>query len=186
MRNAFPVCLLVILVFTVRVTAYGQPAPDPGGERAVIKVFRDLRPGLSLDEVKRRLEGDPYFNYRGDPDVYFLPAKEQLLIECSGNVFIRRAYFQFVDKKLYSFIIDLDDSRVDFFTMFTQFHRTYGAYVSFSPQTVTWEKAGLRLALEKPLTVKYIDLAVFERLKEKGRARVSDQEKSLADFLGEF
>jgi hypothetical protein len=163
-----------------------QPAPDGASFRSAIRLFRDFRLGLTLDEVKSRLAGDPYFNYRGDPDVYFLPVKEQLLIECSGNLFIHRAYFQFVDQRLFTFILDLDGTKVDYFTMLTALSEYYGDYVSFSPQAVVWEKGGVRLALEKPLTVKYIDVAVFNRLKDKGKAQESAQEKSLREFIGEF
>ena len=101
-------------------------------------------------------------------------------------MYIRRAYFQFVDQRLFTLILDLDETKVDYYTMMTTLGSYYGDYVSFSPQAVVWEKGGIRLALEKPLTVEYIDVAVFDRLKETGRARESDQEKNLKDFLKEF
>jgi hypothetical protein len=164
--------------------AVGGQTPRPAA--ASVKPFRGFRMGLSLDEVKDRLAKDPYFNYRGDPDVYFLPVKEQVLIECSGNAYIKRAHFQFVDKKLFTLILDLEESKVDFFTMLTTLQNAYGAYRSFSPEAVVWEAGGVRLSLEKPLTVKYIDLAVFQRLKDAGRKEETEEEKSLKDFLSEF
>ena len=45
---------------------------------------------------------------------------------------------------------------------------------------------GVRLSLEKPLSVKYIDVGVFNRLKDKNQAQESEREKSLKDFLKEF
>ncbi len=153
---------------------------------AAFKAFHGYRMGMPMDQVKERLRNDPSFNYRGDPDVSFLPTKEQVLIECSGNDFIKRAHFQFVDKKLYTLILELNESKVDFFTMLTALGNAYGAYRDFSPDQVVWEAGGVRLSLEKPLTVKYIDLSVFNRLKDAGRKQTADDVKALREFLKEF
>lgn len=187
MKSIRAAAFAAFLVFAI-FPAAGQANGDTGGNKpvaaaAAIKPFRDYRLGMSLDEVKDRLLKDPYFNYRGEPDVSFLPVKEQVLIECSGNAYIRRAHFQFVDKKLFTLILDLEESRVDYFTMMTALQNAYGAYRDFSPQQVVWEAGGVRLSLEKPLTVKYIDLAVFQRLKDAGRKQETDEGKALKDFL---
>lgn len=153
---------------------------------AEISAFRGFSLGLGIDAVKELLKKDVSFNYRGDPDVYFLPKQEQQLIECSGNAFIKRAYFQFVDQKLFSLILDLDDTKVDFYSMLVTFQDKYGAYLSFSPQAVVWEVGNTRLSLEKPLTVKYIDKAVFNILKDAGKAVLTSESQTLRDFLAEF
>jgi hypothetical protein len=188
----FRVCIwLFVLLLAASGSALAQTPspsakPDQPTAATSIKPFRNIRLGMSLDEVKALLAKDPYFNYRGEPDVYFLPAKEQVLIECSGNAYIKRAHFQFVDKKLFTLILDLEESRIDFFTMMTTLQTGYGAYRSFSPREVIWEMGGVRLSLEKPLSVKYIDLAVFQNLKDAGRKQETEGEKSLKDFLLEF
>jgi hypothetical protein len=163
------------------------PSPTPSLWTAgTFKSFRGIQIGMPIEQVKDLLKKDSYFNYRGDPDVYFLPAREQTLIECSGNSFIKRAYFQFVDRKLFAMILDLYEDKVDFYTLLSSFQEKYGPYVSFTPLAVTWEKNNVRLSLEKPLTVKYIDIAVFNRLKEAGIAGHTEEEKVLKDFLEEF
>jgi len=141
---------------------------------------------MSVEKVKELLKADPYFNYRGDPDVSFLPGSHDVLIEVSGNLFIRRAYFQFVDKRLFSLILDLDVRAVDYYSLFTTLMQKYGPYVSFSPETVVWEIGGVRLALEKPLTVKYVELGTFTRRKEEGRAEQTMEKTSLEEFLKSF
>jgi len=177
------ICGFVCLMFAAA-AAWGQPAP--GGTETAVKAFRGFEIGMGLETVKDLLKKDPYFNYRGDPDVYFLPGKEQLLIECSGNMFVQRAYFQFVDKKLFTLIMDLDVNKIDFSSLLTTIQAKYGLYKTFAPQVVVWELGGVRLALEKPLTIKYIDIAVFNRLKDAGSAVESSESQTLKDFLKEF
>src|SRR4030042_1259762 len=50
--------------------------------------FRTVKLGMSVDEVKAVLAEDPFFDYRGEPDVSFLPDTQQFLIECEGFSYI--------------------------------------------------------------------------------------------------
>ena len=83
--------LLLLVASLVPVSAQAAaptPQPLPLG-------FRTVTLGMGLDQVKAALKADPLFRYRGDPDVSFLPQTSQYLIECEGNSYLRRAYFQF-------------------------------------------------------------------------------------------
>jgi len=141
---------------------------------------------MSVEQVKDLLAKDPYFNYRGDPDVYFTPARKETLIECTGNGFVKRIFIQFVDNRLFALIIDLNEDLIDYFTLYRSFEEKYGAFTDFSPQSVRWDRQDVRLSLEKPLTVKYLDLRKFAELKDEGRAAVTEEVKSLEQFLDEF
>jgi len=177
-------CFLILFILGFTLLAYSQnEAFEP---QAAIKSFRGFSLGMSLDKVKEQLQKDPYFNYAGEPDVYFLPERKQLLIECSGTGFIRRAFFQFYEEKLFSLILDLDETLIDFYNLFTTLKNKYGRYLSFSPVNVVWEIQGVRLALEKPLTVKYLDLTAFNKIREEGKATETIESMSLKQFLNEF
>ena len=70
-------------------------------------------------------------------------------------------------------MLDLDPKRLDWYTMYTTLSARYGEADSVSPAGAVWSSGEVRLSLERPLTVKYIDRPVFERLQEKGRAQES-------------
>lgn len=176
-------CLCLLLLGSVFV-AFGQN--EVLQPQTTIKSFRGFTLGMSLDQVKEQLQKDSYFIYAGEPDVYFLPERKQLLIECRGSSFIRRAFFQFYEEKLFSLILDLDETIIDFYTLFTTIKGRYGQYLSFTPENVVWEIQGVRLALEKPLTVKYLDLVTFNKIKEEGKATETIESMNLKQFLNEF
>lgn len=137
-----------------------EPSPAaPGG-------FRNIRLGMSMEAAKEALAEDPLFAYRGDPDVSFIPVEEQRLIECAGNVFIDRAYFQFRDEKLLVMILQLDPREVSYYETFTALSGTYGDPTFLDPTQVVWELAGLRLSLERPLSVKYLDAQSYAEVQE--------------------
>jgi hypothetical protein len=154
-------------------------AEQPGG-------FRDVELGMHIDTVKELLADDPFFDYRGEPDVSFLPEPQRSLIECPGNLFIHRAYFQFHEERLYSIIVELNQQKLDYYTMFTTLTGKYGESTSLDPSEAVWNFPQVRMSLEKPLTVKYVDKNVFHSLKESGKAEENLEAITREKFLENF
>jgi len=187
MRRAFGVLVMVIAPITM---ASGQsaaaPTALPAATNPVPDSFQGITLGMELDAVKNALKGNALFNYRGDPDVSMLPSPNENLIETAGYSYITRAFFQFYDKKLYTMIFMLDPTELSYYTMYTTLEAKYGAPVSLSPDAVVWESSTVRLSLERPLSVKYIDLGVFDKLKAAGRMKASERAVSRDQFLSHF
>jgi len=141
---------------------------------------------MGLEEVKERLAADALFSYRGDPDVSLLPAPQQNLVECTGVSYIKRGFFQFHEGKLYVIILVLEPQLMDYYTMFTTLTEKYGSSTRLNPTEAVWEFPEVRLSLERPLSVKYIETRVFTALKEQGQARESLQDLSRRMFLEQF
>lgn len=156
----------------------GAPVPPDG--------FRSIRLGMELDAVKQLLQQDPLFDYRGDPDVSLLPQPQQTLIECAGTSYIRRAFLQFHERRLYIMILALDPERLDYYTLYSTLSGKYGNPGRLDPSEAVWEFEGLRLSLERPLSVKYIDTGVFQRLQDE--AQTGEDFRALAKdrFLEQF
>jgi hypothetical protein len=148
--------------------------------------FGSVELGLEIEEVKRRLEADSNFLFRGDPDVSMLASPNESLIETKGSTYIARGYFQFHERKLYTIILELDRSRIDHYAMYTTFVERYGEPDSLDPTESVWEFDGIRLSLERPLRVKYIDTAVFDRIIEEQNRLESLQILSRDRFLDQF
>ncbi len=169
-----------------------EPSPSgvpPAGEPSaggLPRGFRGIELGMELEAVKSLLARDPLFDYRGDADVSFLPVARQTLIECPGNAFVRRAYLQFEENRLFIIILDLDPRRLDYFSVFSTLSARYGDPGRISPAGAVWLSDQVRLSLERPLTVKYIDRPVFERLRDQGQARQKLKDTSRRQFLDQF
>jgi len=175
-----PIFLFVIAsLLSLTGSLWAESAPVAGG-------FREIRLGMSLDEVKTQLAKDPYFNYRGDPDVSMLLKPDDNLIECDGVSYISRAYFQFHDKQLYTITLVLDPSQIGFYALYTTLTAKYGDPASLSPEEIVWQSDRYRLSLERPLSVKWIDRQSFDQIKEAGKAQESERSLSRDEFLKEF
>jgi hypothetical protein len=166
----------VFLVFT-SFPACGENVP---------RGFRSISLGMPIEEAKEALRLDPLFDYRGDPDVSFLPRSAQTLIECAGSSFVKRAYLQFQDGRLFSLILVLQEGKVDHFTMLTALEGKYGHPTTFSPREIVWQFEPVRFSLEKPLTVKYLDKKTFEALQAGGTPRKDLSEMARDQFVDQF
>jgi hypothetical protein len=156
-----------------------RPTVEPNG-------FRSIVLGMDMDSVKKLLKTDSLFNYRGEPDVLFTPNRKQSIIECSGNSFVSRAYFQFNEGKLFIITIVLNEKILDYYTMFTTLSKKYGESTALNPEEAVWVFRSTRMSLEKPLRVKYIAIDVFARLKNAGMAEERVQDLTRMKFLEEF
>ncbi|MBN2444350.1 MAG: hypothetical protein JXJ04_23510, partial [Spirochaetales bacterium] len=141
---------IILFCFISALSLYPQEEPpvvtDPPGEEKMVvdtlpegpKGYRGIEIGMASEEVKEILLDDPLFDYRGDPDVSFLPATSQVLIECDGNMYIKRASFQFYNNKLFIMIIELNQVKIDYYTMYTTLTAKYGDSTTLDPTEAIW------------------------------------------------
>jgi len=180
----YPVFLFFIFSLFIPVSAMSQEASAPEG--GLPRQFRLLSLGMSLDDLKGNLLSDDLFNFRGDRDVSFLPAREQSLVETTGSSFIRRAFFQLRDGEVFIMAFTLNTEIIDHYSVFTQFSEKYGQPSYLDPRVAVWETDETRIAIERPLTVKYIDKIVFDDIVNESGLVESNQVRLRQEFLDEF
>jgi len=175
------VCVALILFSSICINLISQDSyePVPGG-------FHDFLFGDSLEVVKDKLQYDSHFAYRGDPDVSMMLEPDRSIIDTAGSGFIERAYFLFHEEKLYQISLIMNREKIDFYTFQMQLTKKYGDPDSLDPTGMIWENERHRLSLEYPLTVKYVDLGVFDSFLEESSKRKSNEEVLREDFLDTF
>jgi hypothetical protein len=185
MNHCASVFFIALVLLTSGLTpARGQEAAPEETETPL--GFGSVRLGMTLDETRAALEEELSFDYRGEPEVSFLPRRERRLLEVQGRSFVRRGFFQFIDGRLYSIILDLNDDVLDHYGVYTQLTQKYGESTRLNPREIAWLFDEVRLTLERPLTVKYVDEAVYQRLLQEGAETESLREIVRDEFLRRF
>jgi hypothetical protein len=177
-------CFLAI--FAVPQGIWAQADEGESDEKQLPRQFRELALGMSLDEIKEALQKDPMFNFRGDRDVSFIPIRDESLVETTGSSFIRRAFFQFRDGTLFIMAFSLSTGMMDYYTIFTDLAGKYGPPSYLDPREAVWENEEVRIAVERPLTVKYIDKKVFDDIISESSVIQSRRVQERQEFLDEF
>jgi hypothetical protein len=165
--------------------ATGASAPIAAkGPAAPSRAFRGVELGMDRDSVIAALKKDSIFSYRGPEDLSLLPSPNQSLIEVSGPSFVRRGFFQLYEGKLWTIILELNPDKVDHYSIYTSLVAKYGEPALLDPKEARWEDKSTRMALERPLSLRYMDMAVYGKLREGVSAKESTQELDRQGFLG--
>lgn len=200
MNNRWHICLVVTLVLASqfagaqsRINIGEEETASTEAEETSVETatpvpdsFNDLRLGMEIEEIKTRLKNNSNFLYRGDPDVSLLSQPNETLIDAKGFSYINRGYFQFYEKKLYTIILELNDEKMDHFTMYTTLVEKYGDPSSLSPTAVVWDFENVSLALERPLSLKYVDKTAFNTILSLSETAESLNQITREGFLGQF
>ncbi|HAE23228.1 MAG TPA: hypothetical protein DCG47_13045 [Spirochaetaceae bacterium] len=199
--SGLPVLALLILTLGLSVASGQSPATAPGPSSpgggtvaasdalaplSVPREFRGISLGMGMDEVKAALMADGLYFYRGEPDVSLLPRPNESIIEVSGLSYVRRAFFQFYEGRLFVMIFAMNEAKMDHYSVYTTLSGKYGKPNTLSPSESVWSDGATRLAIERPLAIKYIDLETFNAIKAAGLAEKSIEELLRSDFLGSF
>lgn len=189
--------IVVLLFFTLPLNAQAaassagqvspvQPAAQEEQGKSLPAEYRGIQLGMNIDTVKEMLKADSIFGYRGERDISLLLTENRSLIESAGSFFISRSWFQFYDDALYTMIFKLNTDTVDYYSVYTTFCEKYGEPSSINPKRAVWEDRQTRIVIERPLIVKYIDLAVFNQLISEHTTEKAASELHRKQFIDGF
>ena len=169
----FPVVVIFFLVFS---PVFAEIPRD----------YRSIALGMSIREVKELLRQDGWFSYRGDASLSMLERPRASLINVGGSLFIEQGLFQFENDVLVGIVLELNPQTIDWYTTYSSLRKKYGLPQDLNPGRVWWEDEATRLALERPLTVKYLDMSYFNSLIADETDQKAWRETARKDFLDQF
>jgi hypothetical protein len=167
-------------------SAASGESPDGARTESIPSEYRDLSLGMAVDAAKEALQKDSLFGYRGERDVSLLPGENRSLIESSGLSFVTRTWLQFSDDKLYIMTFNLNPEKVDYYSIYSALVAKYGEPTSLDPKKAVWADDKNQLSLERPLTVKYIDLKTFQELLDVSGTAKTAADLAREDFINGF
>lgn len=180
--------LIIVLSFSL---CFAQQQGENENSTKLPNGYGGVNLGMSVEETKDALKSNGDFGYNGDRDVSLLPGENRVLIETDARDFARwsfleQCWFQFYDDKLYTMILNLNKTKVDYYSVYSSLVEKYGEPNEFSPERAVWKNDDVQLSLERPLLLKYIDLETFDSLVEEAMVEQTGQEKLREDFLNSF
>jgi hypothetical protein len=180
-----PTVFMVLLTLGLT-PATSQDVPPLDDVEPLRRGFREIVLGVPFQRAQDLIQGDPAFQYRGEPDVSLRLSDGGTVIDTRGRVYMERGIFQFHEDQLFSIALYLDRSRLDYFQLYEQFRERYGEPMDLDPQRALWEDQATRIELERPLTVRYLDLETFHLRRRNTRTQEAAADIAREQFLEEF
>jgi hypothetical protein len=107
-------------------------------------------------------------------------------VETTGLSFVRRAFFQLRAGGLFIMAFSLDPALIDHYSVFTAFRAKYGDPLRLSPREAVWEAGETRVSIERPLTIKYMDMKTFNEILGESKAEEAAEIFRRQGFLDEL
>ncbi|MDR2417546.1 MAG: hypothetical protein LBD79_00655 [Treponema sp.] len=159
---------------------------------ALPRTFQGISLGMSRDALKATLSENKLFRNKVAQDdlLTLIPPspRDENTLEVDGvpRGFIRRAFFELHDEQVFTMSFVMDTALVDHYSVFMSLVNKYGEPSFLDPKRTVWQSDETWVAIERPLTVKYIDLGVFNVLIAGANAQQSANAQRREDFLNEF
>ncbi|GMO68305.1 MAG: hypothetical protein Ta2A_16500 [Treponemataceae bacterium] len=184
----FFICSVSLLVcwsdFAYSQSEIGEAGTQSARAIAVLPTgYQDIKLKAKYDDVSALLQRTPAFGYRGERDVSLLP-NNRILIEAPGaSSFYARSWFQFYEDELYIITINLNDEKTDYNSVFQSLVKKYGDPAFLNPKKAVWQDNNVIMSLEHPLTLKYVDVQIFNELGAESQVLKSNNEDMQMRFL---
>ena len=133
----------------------------PAITETAITGFKDIRLGATRKDTINAILRDgtmilPRKYMTGSVDITAEESATFLALE--ENKFYRSGYFIFKSDSLYSITIYFQPNQVDFLELLSALNSKYSKGAFLDANTVAWQNGNMRIILERPSIVKYINM----------------------------
>jgi len=127
--------------------------------------YKDIKLGMSMDQVRGILEKSIEFNYKKEEILTFRLEPDTEIISTEGfRNYIINAYFHFSHDQLFQIILKLHTKKIGYYNLLKQFTERFGKSTKLSPTKASWDNEKIRIIIEKPCTLKYVYLPIWNGL----------------------
>lgn len=126
--------------------------------------YKDIKLGMNKEAVQNILMKSIEFNYKKEEILTFRLEPDTDIISTEGYGYILNAYFHFHQDQLFQIILKLSESKIGYYYLLKNFTTRYGKSTNLSPTRSIWDNDKVRIIIEKPCTLKYVYLPVWNEL----------------------
>jgi len=126
--------------------------------------YKDIKLGMKKDQVMNIINNSPDFDPLKDEILSVRLEPDTEIITTEGLTFIELAYFHFHKDQLFQILLKISDDKIGYYTLLKSLTAKFGNPKSLNPKKASWENDRTKIVIEKPCTLKYQYLPVWNTL----------------------
>jgi hypothetical protein len=123
--------------------------------------------GMKKDDVKKILENSKDFNAKKEETLSMRLQPDTDIISTEGLGFINFAYFHFYKDQLYQIYFLISEEKIGYYYLLKRLTQRFGPPQNFNPKKAGWSNNNVQIIAEKPCTLKYIYVPIWNDLIKK-------------------
>lgn len=129
--------------------------------------YKDIKLGMSKDQVSGLLKKSVDFDAQREEVLSIRLEPDSEIISAKGRGYINRAYFHFSKGVLFQIFMLFDHKKIDYYSLLKNNTKKYGNPQNFDPESSSWENKEIKIVIEKPSSIKYLFLPIWNDLIKK-------------------
>ena len=126
--------------------------------------YKDIKLGMSQDEVRDVLKKSFDFYTGREEAISIRLEPDTEIITAAGMGVIKIGYFHFNSDKLFQIFLKIDENKIGYYMLLKRFTNKFGKPAFLEPKRAYWENDGVRVIVEKPCSLKYQFLPIWNEL----------------------
>ncbi|MCG8569387.1 MAG: hypothetical protein MJB14_04540 [Spirochaetes bacterium] len=145
--------------------------------------YQEFKLGLSKQEVENLLKtsGDFWGNKK---DVIVMRHQpDQQIITVEGKGYIEIGYFHFYEDQLYQIFLVINSEKIGYYSLLKRLTDKFASPKTLDPLSAQWENETVKIEIEKPCTIKYYYLPIWNQLLNSDLSDRKIDQKSRENFV---
>ncbi len=126
--------------------------------------YQGIKLGMKKDQVMNIINNSPDFNPLKDEILTVRLEPDTEIITTEGTGFIELAYFHFHNEDLFQILFKISQDKIGYYTLLKNLTARFGNPKKLNPKKAYWENDRVKIVIEKPCTLKYQFLPVWNTL----------------------
>ena len=148
--------------------------------------YKEIKLGMVMTEVESLIKSSPEF-YSGREEVLSIRLEpDTQIITAEGTGFIKIAYFHFNEDKLFQIFLILSEKKIGYYTLLKRLTTKFGTPSDLDPLRAYWQNATVKIVIEKPCTIKYLYLPIWNTLLDNNLDERKILDKIREDFVDDL
>jgi hypothetical protein len=148
--------------------------------------YKDIKLGMSKSEVVDRMKKSVEFRQKNDEVLSIRIDPDSEILTYEGLGFVEIGYFHFHNDKLFQILLKFDEKKIGYYLLLKNSTEKFGKPNSLDPKSAAWRNDNVSIVIEKPCTMKYFYLPVWNELIKKDQTPDDIILKNRTDFVNDL
>jgi hypothetical protein len=145
--------------------------------------YKDIKLGMTKNQVIDTIKKSSEFRQKNDEVLSIRLEPDTEILTYEGLGYISVGYFHFNKDKLFQIFLKFNENKLGYYLLLKDNTDKFGKPSKLDPKSAVWQNKEVMIVIEKPCTIKYLYLPIWNELVKSDQTPDDIILKSRNDFV---